>query len=128
LGNDRIDTIGWNKGLYELAGKGEICAYYDNIMHGFVSSGRVQFFPMCEYQGDGKIRSLVSDASYTINADKIVDATFMNVQFPAMGAPSYEVAEGVECVAPDALVGLRGQWQNYMIVGAGKTSFDSCLF
>jgi hypothetical protein len=128
LGNDRIDTIGWNKGLYELAGKGEICAYYDNIMHDFVSSGRVQFFPMCEYQGDGKIRSLVSDTSYSIDADKVVDATFMNVQVPAMGAPSYEVAEGVECVAPNALAGLSGQWDNYVIVGAGKTSFDSCLF
>ena len=128
LGNDRIDTIGWNKGLYELAGKGEICGYYDNIMHDFVSSGRVQFFPMCEYQRDGKIRSLVSDASYTIDADKTVDATFMNVQVPAMGAPSYEVAEGVECVAPNALVGLGGQWDNYVIVGAGKTSIDACLF
>ena len=128
LGNDRIDTIGWNKGLYELAGKGEICAYYDNIMHDFVSSGRVQFLSMCEYQGDGKISSLVSDTSYTIHADKVVDATFMNVQVPAMGAPSYEVAEGVECVAPNALAGLSGQWDNYVVVGAGKTSFDSCLF
>jgi hypothetical protein len=128
LGNDRIDTIGWNKGLYELAGKGEICAYYDNIMHDFVSSGRVQYFPMCEYRGDGKVASLVSDKCHTIEAEKVVDATFMNVQVPAMGGPSYEVAEGVECVPPNALVGSRGEWANYVIVGAGKTSFDACLF
>ncbi|MEH6571302.1 MAG: NAD(P)/FAD-dependent oxidoreductase [Halioglobus sp.] len=128
LGNDRIDTIGWNKGLYELAGKGEICAYYDNIMHDFVSSGRVQYFPMCEYQHDGTIRSLVSDAVFNIDADTIVDATFMNVQVPAMAAPSYEVAQGVQCVAPNALVDVSGQWDNYVIVGAGKTSFDACLF
>ncbi|MFT7288381.1 MAG: hypothetical protein ACI87W_002499 [Halieaceae bacterium] len=128
LGSDRIDTIGWNKGLYELAGKGEICAYYDNIMHDFVSSGRVQYFPMSEYQQDGTIRSLVSGAVVSIDADKIVDATFMNVRVPAMGAPSYEVAEGVHCVAPNGLVGVSGQWDNYVIVGAGKTSFDACLF
>ena len=128
LGSDSIDTIGWNKGLYELAGKGEICAYYDNIMHDFIASGRVQYLPMCEYKADGKISSLVCDASYTVDAEKIVDATFMNVQVPAMGAPSYEVAEGVECVAPNALVGVRGEWEKYVIVGAGKTSIDSCLF
>ncbi|MEM8661572.1 MAG: NAD(P)-binding protein, partial [Pseudomonadota bacterium] len=33
LGRDRIDSFGWNKGLYELAGKSEICAYYDTLMH-----------------------------------------------------------------------------------------------
>jgi hypothetical protein len=128
LGTDRLDTIGGNKGLYELAGKNEILAYYDTIMHDFVSSGRVQYFPMYDYRGDGKIQSLISDASYTIDADRIVDATFMNVQVPAMGLLSYDIAEGVDCVAPNALVGLRGQWDNYVIVGAGKTSFDACLF
>jgi hypothetical protein len=128
LGSDRIDTIGWNKGLYELAGKGEICAYYDNIMHDFRSSGRVQYFPMCEYEGEGKITSLVSGVSHTITADKIVDATFMNVQVPAMGGPSYDIAKGVECVPPNALVETHGEWKNYVIVGAGKTSFDACLF
>jgi hypothetical protein len=128
LGNNRIDTIGWNKGMYELAGKGEICAYYDNVMHDFVSSGRVQYFPMSEYQGDGNVASLVSDTGHTIETDKIVDATFMNVLVPAMGGPSYEVAQGVECVPPNALVGSRGEWKNYVIVGAGKTSVDACLF
>ncbi len=114
--------------MYELAGKGEICAYYDNIMHDFRSSGRVQYFSMCDYEGEGKITSLVSGISRTVEADKIVDATFMNVQVPAMGGPSYDVAEGVECVPPNALVGLRGEWKSYVIVGAGKTSFDACLF
>ena len=128
LGTDRIDTFGWNKGLYELAGKGEICAYYDNIMHDFVSSGRVQYFPMCEYEGEGEITSLISGISRSIGADKIVDATFMNVQVPAMGGPSYELAECVECVPPNALVGLRGEWKSYVIVGAGKTSIDACMF
>jgi hypothetical protein len=128
LGNDRIDTIGGNKGLYELAGKSEICAYYDNIMHDFVSSGRVRYLPMCEYRRGGKIKSLISDTSYTVHADRIVDATFMNVQVPAMGLRAYDIAEGVACIAPNALVSPDGQWNNYVIVGAGKTSIDACLF
>jgi hypothetical protein len=128
LGSNTIDTVGWNKGMYELAGKDEICAYYDNIMRDFISSSRVQYLPMCEYQHDGTITSLVSDARYNIDADNIVDATFMNVQVPAMGSRSYEVVEDVQCVAPNALVELKGQWDNYVIVGAGKTSFDACLF
>ncbi|OMC32864.1 hypothetical protein A5739_09415 [Mycobacterium colombiense] len=32
LGSDAIDQVGWNRGLFELATAGEICAYYDRIM------------------------------------------------------------------------------------------------
>ena len=128
LGNNRIDTIGLNEGLYELAGKGEICAYYDGLMHDFISSGRVQYFPMSEYNVAGKITSLVSGESRTIDAKKIVDATFMNVQVPSMAGPVYTVAEEVTCVPPNGLVESHGQWRDYVIVGAGKTSFDASLF
>ena len=128
LGSDRIDTTGWNKGLYELAGKGEICAYYDSLMHDFVSSGRVQYLPMSEYHSDGNISSLICGAQHKVKADKIVDATFMNVRVPSMGKPSYEVAQGVECAPPNALVNSRGEWNSYVVVGAGKTGIDACLF
>ncbi|MEP1470150.1 MAG: NAD(P)/FAD-dependent oxidoreductase [Halieaceae bacterium] len=128
LGSNRIDTRGFNKGLYELASKGEICAYYDGLMNDFVSSGRVRYLPMCEHDGNGKVTSLVSGISHSIEAEKLVDATFMNVQVPAMAGPSFDVAEGVACVPPNKLVESRGQWKNYVIVGAGKTSFDACLF
>ena len=128
LGEDRIDTAGLNSGLYELASKSEICSYYDNVMRDFIASGRVRYLPMCEYHDDGRITSLVSDISHKITAAKVVDASYMNVRVPAMGSPSYEVAKGVHCVPPNALVGLNGEWQNYVVVGAGKTSVDACLF
>ncbi|MEM1153543.1 MAG: NAD(P)/FAD-dependent oxidoreductase [Pseudomonadota bacterium] len=128
LGRDRIDNFGWNKGLYELAGKSEICAYYDTLMHDFIASGRVQFMPMCEYQGDGKVQSLTSKLTHTVKANTVVDATFMNVKVPAMAGPAYPVAEDVTCVAPNELVNAKGQWRRYVIVGAGKTSMDACLF
>lgn len=128
LGEDRIDSAGLNSGLYELASKSEICAYYDNVMRDFISSGRVRYFPMCEHRENGQITSLVSAASHTVKAARTVDATYMNVRVPAMGAPSYEVAQGVHCVAPNALAGLQGEWDRYVVVGAGKTGVDACLF
>lgn len=128
LGADRIDTTGNNIGLYELASKAEICAHYDDLMRDFVASGRVRYFPMCEYRGEGKIQSLTADKSYTVDATTLVDATFMNVKVPAMAAPSYTVAEGVACIPPNALTTLRGDFGNYTVIGAGKTSFDTCLF
>ena len=42
LGDDLIDKVGWNKGLYELASKGEVCAYYDRVM-------REQFLQLAEF-------------------------------------------------------------------------------
>jgi glycine/D-amino acid oxidase-like deaminating enzyme len=72
LGNNRIDTAGLNKGLYELASKDAICAYYDSLMHDFVSSGRVQYLPMSEHGEDGKVTSLVSGKSQRIEANKVV--------------------------------------------------------
>jgi len=33
LGSDSIDQLGWNEGLYELASVGEICAYFERVMH-----------------------------------------------------------------------------------------------
>jgi hypothetical protein len=128
LGEDRIDTAGLNSGLYELASKSEICAYYDNVMRDFISSGRVRYFPMYEYQDNGQITSLVSGASHKITARRTVDATYMNVRVPAMGEPSYDVAAGVRCVPPNALAGLQGEWERYVVIGAGKTGIDACLF
>jgi hypothetical protein len=128
LGSDRIDSHGWNKGMYELAGKSEICAYFDQVMQGFLRSGRVQYFPMCEYQGDDVVSSVISDTRHQVIAGKVVDASYMNVNVPATQPPAFEVAEGVNCVPPNALARVSGQWENYVIVGAGKTAMDAGIF
>lgn len=128
LGEDRIDTTGLNSGLYELASKSEICAYYDNVMRDFLNSGRVRYVPMSEYADDGSVTSLVSGDTQMISAEQVVDATYMNVRVPAMGGPAYEVAEDARCVPPNALTALAGECDNYVVVGAGKTSMDACLF
>ena len=129
LGSDTIDATGWNKGLYELATNGEVCAYFDQVMQQqFLPSGRVRYFPMCEYQDDQHFVSLISDAEYDVVANKVVDATYMNVMVPSMRPPAYEVAEGATCVPLNVLPRLPGTWDRYMVIGAGKTGMDACLF
>ncbi len=129
LGSDVIDAHGWNEGLYELATNSEVCAYFDQVMQQqFLPSGRVQYFPMCEYTTGGMFKTLLSDKTYRVDAGKIVDATYMNVTVPAMREPTYPVAEGVTCVPPNALPRHAAGFKHYTIVGAGKTGMDAALF
>ena len=61
LGQDRIEPDGTDAGFYERASGAEICGYFDEIMrHRFLASGRVRFFPMCDYLGDRRFRSRVT--------------------------------------------------------------------
>jgi hypothetical protein len=128
LGSDSIDQVGWNQGLYELATAGEVCAYYDHVMRQqLLASGRVCYFPMSEYRGDGRFTTLAGD-DHTVNAARrIVDATYMHVMVPAMRPPPYAVAPGITCVPPNDLPRL-GTHQRYVIAGAGKTGIDTCLW
>jgi hypothetical protein len=129
LGSDRIDDRGGNEGLFELASGSEVVAYFDQVMrHTLLPSGRVHYFPMSEYLGDRRFRSITSGDERAITADKTVDATYMNVTVPSMRPPAYEVAEGVPCIPPNALPSIAETPSRYVIVGAGKTAIDSCLW
>ena len=129
LGSDTIDQTGWNAGLYELATNGEVCAYYDAVMQQqLLPTGRVSYYPMCEYQGEQHFRAFSGD-DFAVNVSRrVVDATYMNVVVPSMRRPPYEVAPDVQCVAPNALPTLRERHDRYTIVGAGKTAMDTCLY
>jgi NAD(P)-binding Rossmann-like domain len=128
LGSDTIDQVGWNQGLYELATSGEVCAYYDHVMRQrFLPTGRVSYFPMSEYLGEGRFATMAG-TDYTVNvARRVVDATYMRVVVPSMRPPPYQVAPGVECVSPNDLPRHAAR-ERYVIVGAGKTGIDTCLW
>jgi hypothetical protein len=128
LGRDTIDQAGWNKGLYELATAGEVCAYYDHVMRQqLLPTGRVRYFPMSEYLGAGRFVTLAG-AEYTVDvARRVVDAGYMRVMVPAMRPPPFRVAPGVDCVPPNDLPG-RSARERYVVVGAGKTAIDTCLW
>ena len=58
LGGNQVYATGWNRGLYELATKKEITSYFDQVMQRkFLPSGRVKYFPSCQYLGDGRFES-----------------------------------------------------------------------
>jgi hypothetical protein len=79
LGQDRVEPYGRDTGFYERAGGTEICSYYDEVIrHRFLASGRVRFFPMCDYLGDRRFRSSVSGTETGVSVRRsVVDATYM---------------------------------------------------
>ncbi|MGA7135845.1 MAG: NAD(P)-binding protein [Mycobacterium sp.] len=129
LGSDTIDQLGWNEGLYELATVGEICAYFDRVMQqDLLPSGQVSYFPMAEYLGEGRFRTLAG-SDYTVNIRKrVVDATYLQTMVPSMRPPPYDVDDGVDCVPPNDLPAFAVDRERFVVVGAGKTGIDTCLW
>lgn len=129
LGSGRIDGTGWNRGLYELASASEISTYFNQVMQQhLLPSGRVQYFPLCEYCSDGTVRSVLSGSRLRVTARRIVDTTYLGAEVPSMRPPEYEVAPGVASEPLNVLPFVRGQYKRYAVVGAGKTGIDACLF
>ena len=88
LGQDRLEPEGVDTGFYERASGAEICGYFDEIMRlRFLASGRVRFFPMCDYLGEGRFRSRVTDQATDVTVrSHVVDATYMASRVPAPGS------------------------------------------
>ncbi|MES2841401.1 MAG: NAD(P)-binding protein [Pseudomonadota bacterium] len=130
LGSGRIDTVGLNAGLNELASGAEICAYYDRVMREtLLPSGRVTWLPLHDVDEDGVAISLVNGQRRHLMARRRwVDATQADTQVPATHGPRFAVAEGVTCLTPTELT----QWQQpaagHVIVGGGKTAMDTALW
>ncbi len=127
LGHDRMEPDGADPGFFERASGPEITGYFDEIMRRrFLASGRVRFFPMCEYLGDRRFRSRVTgDVREVTVRRRVVDATYMASRVPATDPPPFEVAEGATCVPVGALTAVRHPATRYVLVGAGKTAMDA---
>jgi hypothetical protein len=117
LGSETIDRAGFNEGYYELATGAEVCAYFDAVMQQqLLPTGRVSYFPL-----GGQ------DFTVTVRR-RVVDTTHAGVVVPSMRPPPYVVAAGVDCIAPNDLPKIREGRDEYVIVGAGKTAMDACLW
>ena len=136
LGSGRKDTIGLNKGLYELASGPELSGYFDGVMnHKLLPSGRVAYHPMCNYLGDGEFESILSGERTRVTVrKKIVDAAYFGPAVPSTHTPRFAVAPGVRLVPPNALPQL---WhaqregalpREFVVVGAGKTAMDAVVW
>ncbi|AXT85109.1 hypothetical protein C6I20_07885 [Aeromicrobium sp. A1-2] len=114
----------------DLSGGADLVAYYRQAMDRFIRTGRLQFLPMSEYEGDGRIVSTVDpDRVTTVTAHRrIVDGTYMQVRVPSVCAPKYTIDPGVTVIPPNGLAQVRRPWERYVIIGAGKTAIDAILF
>lgn len=130
LGQGTIDRVGLNRGFYDLASGPEIVGYFDQVMQQrLLPSGRVRFLPKSQVLGSGEVESLLTGQRQTIHVrKKVVDATFSDMRIPSTSPPSYTVAPGVRCVPLNDLVRLDRVQAGYVVVGAGKTGMDACLW
>ena len=130
LGSGGADLPGSDDGLLERATAAEVCGYYDQVMtHRFLPSGRVRFFPSCDYLGNRRFRSRLSGEEVGVTARrKVVDATYLQSEVPATTPPPFDVAPGPRVVPVGELVRLAEPPSGYMIIGAGKTAQDACVW
>lgn len=124
-----VDESGLNKGYHSLASGQEVVSYFDLAMQQrFLVSGRVRFLPMSDASFDGTITSRLSGETVRVKARKIVDATYSKMEIPSTHTRSYAVAPGVNCVPPNDLPRVASPYSEYVVIGAGKTGMDACLW
>lgn len=130
LGDDYIDAVGGNAGMYELAGRDAICLHFETAMHRhFLPSGRVRYLPNCDYSGDGRIVSLISGETRQIMVRrKVIDARYLQGTIPATDKPTFDIADGVHWMAPGELARLAEPSKRFVIMGGGKTALDTCVW
>ncbi|MEM7100046.1 MAG: NAD(P)/FAD-dependent oxidoreductase [Pseudomonadota bacterium] len=129
LGSKRIDDSGSNAGYFELASGPEVQAYFERVMREkFIPSGRVSYFPMCEYDGDGCFHNVVSGQQHQVVVGRrVVDSTFFKTSVPSRHKRNF-VVTNAQCVAPNVLPTLADQHQHFCVLGAGKTAMDACVW
>jgi hypothetical protein len=130
LGQDALDATGTNAGFYELAGADELRAYYERVMHRhFLPTGRVRYFPCCDYVGEHRFVSRLTGASRDVRVRrKLVDTTYLEGEIPATSPPPFAMGDGVRCVTPSELARFERPPARLVIIGGGKTALDACLW
>ena len=130
LSTGKVDGRGLNKGLGHLASGAEIKSYFEDVMQNtFLSSGRVRYFPMCNYLGDRKFQSILTGEIFEVKTrKKLVDATFLKTTIPATHIPSFSIADDVWFMPLNDLPNLEEKPDNYVVIGGGKTGIDACLW
>jgi hypothetical protein len=134
LGNDTIDSTGLNAGFYELASGVQICDYFDDVLEeDLLASGRVRFFPMCDYVGDRvgahSVRSRLSGSTTQVRVRRrVVDTTHLECSVPATHRPSFSADDDARVIPVGALTQVGSPPSGFTILGSGKTAMDACTW
>jgi putative NAD(P)-binding protein len=134
LGTLRIDAHGPNAGGYERASAAEVCDYYGRVLdEQMITSGQVRFLGVSDYVGNGGgeygIVSRLDGKTTTVRVRRrLVDATLMQVTSPIRHNPTFTVSPDVRFLPPHALTSLGDAGSGFTVIGAGKTSMDTCYW
>jgi hypothetical protein len=130
LGGGRIQQRGPEAGLFERATMPEICAYYGRVLiDRMLASGRVEFLPGSEYDGDRRIVSRVSGMRYDVpDHCRIVDARYLAPHIPAHTPPPFEMGQGARVIPVNDVASLAEAPSELVVVGAGKTATDAIVW
>ena len=129
LGGGQLQQRGPEQGLQERATQPEICAYYAGVLERMVAADRVEFFPNSEYLGDRTFVSRISGERFEVPPDcRVVDARYLAPSIPAEKAAPFGVADDVRLIPVNELAKLDEAPSQYVVVGAGKTATDACIW
>lgn len=129
LGGGELQQRGPEEGLQERASQSEICAYYMRMLDRMLESGKVEFFPNCDYTGDRTVVSRISGERFEVPGRcRIVDAHYLAPSIPAEKPPPFGVAEDAWVLPVNDLARLETPPNQYVVVGSGKTATDACVW
>jgi hypothetical protein len=84
LGDGSLQKDGPEAGLHERANAPEVCAYYDRVLRTrLLASGKVRFYPNCDYLGEGRFVSRVSGRHHEV--PPVVTRRHGDVQYSTAG-------------------------------------------
>lgn len=133
LGGDTIDRTGPNSGYYERARGVEICEYFGHVLDQLMGSGRVRFFPMCDYVGDRAdahvFASRLTGATTDVDVRRrLVDTTYLEGSVPATHSPSFTFDDDAQVIPVGKLTSVATAPSGFTILGSGKTAMDACTW
>jgi hypothetical protein len=59
---------------------------------------------------------------------KLVDTTYLEGHIPATSLPPFEVEDGMQCIPAAEVTRLAGGARTFVVIGAGKTAVDTCVW
>ena len=128
LGGGRVQAEGSERGLHERASAAEVSEYYARVLARLTATGRVVFHGRTEYLGDRRFESLLSGIRFHSPRARIVDARYLSPDIPSLTAPPFAVDEEARVIPVNELVRIAHAPERYVIVGAGKTATDTCVW
>lgn len=128
LGGGLVQADGPERGLHERARAAEVSEYYARVLTRLVATGQVVFHGRTEYLGDRRFVSLLSGRRLHAPRARVVDATYLSPDIPSLTPPPFAVDERAAVVAVNDLVRTARAPEHYVIVGAGKTATDTCVW